>query len=197
MAGKPEGYVEVHHRIEAFYEKYPEGSLQGGWEAKTIHGENVIVYQAVAFRTPDDQRPGVGFASEPFPGKTNFTRDSEIMNCETSAWGRALAALGFKVHEGIASAQEVRAREGGEEQVGFASQKQQGFMDRLLADAGVEVGVRDIIISYFANAVPRHKISGAIDMLKEAPESTVQAMHAKAKEWASQQTDIPGDTEGL
>lgn len=41
------------------------------------------------------------------PGATNFTRGSEIENCETSAWGRAIAALGFEVKRGVASKQEV------------------------------------------------------------------------------------------
>ena len=71
------------------------------------------MYRAEAYRTSDDPRPGVGYASEPYPGTSNFTRDSEIMNAETSAWGRAIAALGIAVHRGIASAQEVRAAQRG------------------------------------------------------------------------------------
>jgi len=51
-------------------------------------------------------------ASEPVPGKTNFTRDSELMNAETSAWGRALIAVGAAdAKRGIASANEVRNRQ--------------------------------------------------------------------------------------
>jgi hypothetical protein len=34
------------------------------------------------------------------------------MNGETSAWGRALAAIGIAVHKGIASANEVRSAQG-------------------------------------------------------------------------------------
>ena len=90
--GKPlEGYVEVAERIPKFYEKYPEGSLQGRYWMETIGEQVFIVYRAEAFRTPDDKRPGIGMAWEPFPGKTPFTRDSELMVGETSAWGRALA----------------------------------------------------------------------------------------------------------
>ena len=111
--GKPlEGYVEVAERIPKFYEKYPEGSLQGRYWMETIGEQVFIVYRAEAFRTPDDKRPGIGMAWEPFPGKTPFTRDSELMVGETSAWGRALAGLGFEVHRGIASANEIRNREG-------------------------------------------------------------------------------------
>ena len=108
-----EDYIEVSERIQKFYERYPDGSLQGRWEWLEGLGMTVIVYEAQAYRTPDDTRPGVGHASEPFPGTTNFTRDSEIMNAETSAWGRAIASLGIAVHRGIASAQEVRAAQRG------------------------------------------------------------------------------------
>ena len=107
-----EDYIEVSERIQRFYEKYPDGSLQGSWEWLD-DSHNVIVYRAEAYRTADDVRPGVGYASEPYPGLSNFTRNSEIMNAETSAWGRAIASLGIAVHRGIASAQEVRAAQRG------------------------------------------------------------------------------------
>ena len=107
-----EDYIEVSERIQKFYERYPDGSLQGSWEWLD-DAHNVIVYRAEAYRTADDIRPGVGYASEPYPGTTNFTRNSEIMNAETSSWGRCLAALGIAVHRGIASAQEVRAAQRG------------------------------------------------------------------------------------
>jgi len=107
-----EDYIEVSERIQKFYERYPDGSLQGSWEWLD-DAHNVIVYRAEAYRTADDVRPGIGYASEPYPGITNFTRNSEIMNAETSAWGRCLASLGIAVHRGIASAQEVRAAQRG------------------------------------------------------------------------------------
>lgn len=104
-------YIEVKDRLQTFMEKYPNGSLQGSWEWTDRLGEPWIVYRAEAYRTPDDPRPGVGYAWEPVPGRTNFTRDSELQNAETSAWGRALAALGIAVHKGIATGDEVRAAE--------------------------------------------------------------------------------------
>ena len=107
-----EDYIEVSERIQKFYERYPDGSLQGSWEwLDDSHA--VIVYRAEAYRTADDIRPGIGYASEPYPGLSNFTRNSEIMNAETSSWGRAIASLGIAVHRGIASAQEVRAAQRG------------------------------------------------------------------------------------
>ena len=107
MAGRNpmgDGYVEVNERIMAFKEKFPEGSLQAEIYELT---DSLVVMQAFAFRTPDDARPGVGWSSLQIPGSTPFTKGSEIENCETSAWGRAIAALGFEVKRGIASKQEV------------------------------------------------------------------------------------------
>ena len=106
----PPGYVEVNERIVEFRDKYPNGSLQSHILPSPVEG--FIVVQAYAYRTPDDERPGAGLAWEPVPGKTNFTRDSELMNAETSAWGRALIAVGAAdAKRGIASANEVRNRQ--------------------------------------------------------------------------------------
>ncbi len=106
-------YVEVSERIDAFHRSFPEGSLQGDYTVRELGEQTVIVYRAKAYRTPDDQRPGIGFASEPVPGRTPYTKGSELMNAETSAWGRALAALGFEVRRGVASKQEVAAQRNG------------------------------------------------------------------------------------
>jgi hypothetical protein len=122
-------YEEVPDRIKRFFEKHPEGSLrcqkieykvlpvmrkqeQANEETILVPDRSLhVIYHALAYRTPDDKAPGYGVASEPIPGLTNYTRDSELMNAETSAWGRALVALGF-VAKTVASANEVRARSG-------------------------------------------------------------------------------------
>lgn len=107
-----EDYIEVKDRIQTFYEQFPDGSLQSEYETLAVNGEPFLVVKAYAYRTPEDQRPGVGHAWEAIPGRTPFTKGSELMNGETSAWGRALAALGIAVHRGIASGDEVRAAQG-------------------------------------------------------------------------------------
>ena len=140
MGGPPQGYVEVSERIEAFYAKHPEGSLRCK-EIRTVEigGQSFLVYVAQAFRSPDDQAPAEGAAWEPVPGKTNFTRDSELMNAETSAWGRAIAALGFEVKRGIGSANEIRNRAGNgggpEDPERIASEKQRNYVANLMDKA--------------------------------------------------------------
>jgi hypothetical protein len=97
-------YVPVNERIEAFIKAYPEGSIQSEVVELT---ESRVTVKAYAYRTPDDPRPGTGHSSLEIPGSTPYTRGSEIENAETSAWGRAIAALGFEVKRGIASREEV------------------------------------------------------------------------------------------
>lgn len=102
-------YVTVAERVSAFYERHPEGSIQSTLLELT---ESRVTIRAEAYRTPDDPRPGVGHASMVIPGTTAFTRGSELENTESSAWGRALAALGFETKRGIASADEIRSKGG-------------------------------------------------------------------------------------
>jgi hypothetical protein len=105
-------YIDVAARIVEFRTKHPEGSLQQvTLDFKEVAGKWWVIYTAAAYRAPDDERPGIGTAWEPVPGKTNFTRDSELQNAETAAWGRAIvAALAADTKRGIASAEEVRNR---------------------------------------------------------------------------------------
>jgi len=105
-------YIDVATRLVEFRNQYPDGSLQQA-DVRFIDfgGASWVVFTAAAYRTPDDPRPGHGTAWEPVPGKTSFTRDSELQNAETSAWGRAIvAALAADTKKGIASAEEVRNR---------------------------------------------------------------------------------------
>ena len=106
-------YIDVAERIRTFRELHPEGSLQQvSLDFRQVGDRQWVIYTAAAYRTPDDQRPGIGTAWEPIPGATNFTRDSEVQNAETAAWGRAIvAALAGDTKRSIASAEEVRNRQ--------------------------------------------------------------------------------------
>jgi hypothetical protein len=115
MSRPPTDYVEVHQRMATFFARYPEGSLaMDPPQIVEVAGKFYMIGQAKAYRTPDDAAPGVGTAWEPVPGTTNFTKGSEAQNLETSAWGRAMAALGIETKKGIASAHEVRSARGRE-----------------------------------------------------------------------------------
>ena len=120
MAGIDEDYVDVGTRVAEFRRQFPHGSLSRIAPDGTLvpialqefGGKAWVIYTAFAYRTPDDAYPGVGTAWEQVPGPTNFTRDSELQNAETSAWGRAMvAALAVDTKRGVASSDEVRARQ--------------------------------------------------------------------------------------
>jgi hypothetical protein len=127
-----DNYIDVAQRIADFREQYPGGSLQPAdpahpWEQAVVTGygkdgkaftATMIVYTAAAYRTADDQRPGIGVAWEVFPGRTPYTLGSELMNAETSAWGRAIIAVGASdSRKGIASREEVRNRQAEREEM--------------------------------------------------------------------------------
>lgn len=114
MAHDLSGYEEVPDRIARAVEKYPDLSLQGEHRIVEVGGKIVIEYVAYAYRNPEDPKPGRGVTWEPYPGTTPYTKNSEVENAETSAWGRAIAALGFEVKRGIASSEEVRNKQSGQ-----------------------------------------------------------------------------------
>jgi hypothetical protein len=100
-------YVEVKDRLAEFFQRFPDGSLQS--EVVELTDSRVTV-KAWAYRTADDQRPGVGHSYLTIPGMTPYTRGSEIENAETSAWGRALVAVGIAAGKGIASRDEIESK---------------------------------------------------------------------------------------
>lgn len=104
-----DSYTTVQERIQEFYKTFPQGSLQFEFKGILDGSPQMMWGIAYAYRTPDDERPGIGTAAELIEGKTPYTRGSELQNLETSAWGRCLAALGLGLSKGIASKQEVQA----------------------------------------------------------------------------------------
>ncbi len=107
-------YVEVRERIAIFYEMYGAGRLVTG-EVRLSNepdGKPRVMVQGLAYRTPDDPLPGVGWSWMELPGTTSYTKGSELENTETSAWGRAIASLGILIDRSIASANEIAAKGG-------------------------------------------------------------------------------------
>lgn len=138
-----DSYNDVPSRIAEFREKHPEGSLQPvdpaePFKVMEIGGQTFITYAAAAYRTPDDPRPGIGLAYEPFPGRTPYTKASELQNAETSAWGRAIvAALGADTRKGVASSLEIRNRSAEHEQPAATGTDEKWF-------ASVQQRIREI-----------------------------------------------------
>ncbi len=163
---KNDDYIEVPERIAEFREKYPEGSLQPWdfnkpYEVVDIGGVTHIVVVAAAYKSPDDTRPGVGMAQEVFPGKTPYTKGSELMNAETSAWGRAIvAALAADTKRGIASAQEVRNRQAEADIPPSAEELLQSQIQRLVTSKTV---TKEVALAKFTEFGGSGKISACTD----------------------------------
>ena len=102
-------YVDVKTRIELFYAKYPEGSIQFEYMGIMDANPDFIWGIARAYRYPEDPRPSTGTCSELAKGSTNFTRGSEMANLETSAIGRCISASGLGLGKSMASKQEVES----------------------------------------------------------------------------------------
>lgn len=107
-------YVPVAERIVRFYQDNPTGRIHTDPPRVVTVGERLFLeVRAFVWRDQDDPRPCVACAWEPYPGKTPYTRDSEMMNAETSAVGRALGLAGIAVNRSIASSDEIENRRPG------------------------------------------------------------------------------------
>lgn len=107
------GYVTVTERLRLALDRHPDLRVQCAPPSVIdLDGRQFIQVTVTVWRTPDDPLPAVATAWEPFPGRSPFTRDSEMMNAETSALGRALGLLGVGIAGSLASSDEVLARKG-------------------------------------------------------------------------------------
>jgi len=107
-----DNYVDVPTRLKLALEKWPELRVQEtGYTLETFGENRVLVCEVRVWRDPADPLPSIATAAEPLPGKTPYTRDSELMVGFTSALGRALGYMGIGLTSSIASRNEVEARQ--------------------------------------------------------------------------------------
>ena len=98
---KGKHYAEVNTRVMAFWECFPDGSI----DTDIVHLEEGMVVVKATVRI-DGVIVSTGLAYErewsSYINKTSF-----IENCETSAVGRALGFLGIGAQEGIPTKEEM------------------------------------------------------------------------------------------
>lgn len=158
-------YVDVATRIRDFKKEYPEGSLQQvKLEFHTIGDQMFVLYVAACFRDQNDLKPGIGSAWEPVPGKTPYTKDSEVMVAETSAWGRAIVAATGADTKNVASLDEVNARKKPQE---TATRDWIAEATNLSAE-----GNKDALRALYAEAVKKIAPSHAIERIRELGSET-------------------------
>lgn len=100
-------YVDAKTRVQMLYEKFPEASIQFEFKGVMPSNPEQIWGVATVWRSPSDERPVTGTASELAKGKTAFTAGSELMNLETSAVARAIGFLNIGISNSLASKDEV------------------------------------------------------------------------------------------
>lgn len=176
-------YVEVKERVQQFYALYPDGRIASDPPRVVEIGDRLFVEVTTrAYRSPDDPCPCVGSAWEPFPGRTTFTKDSEMMNAETSAIGRALAAAGVAVSRSMASANEVRNRQA-ERNATPTGRKESPAIAKQRAD-----------VLRFLNAVPMPERTTAkrefVETFGDRPADLDPAMLSDALAWAKEWTVV-------
>jgi hypothetical protein len=111
MTFEMKDYIDVKTRVEMLYKLWPDARIVTS-PPQLMPGRNDMIYVIASIsRTADDINPTTGMAAELVEGKTSFTRNSELMNCETSAIGRAIANMGIGITKGMASLNEVVRQE--------------------------------------------------------------------------------------
>jgi hypothetical protein len=114
VSNKPnlDGYVDVAQRLRLALLAHPNLRIvESAPEIRHVGDRAFLEVNVTVWRNEDDAQPVNAHAWEPFPGRTPFTRDSEMMNAATSALGRALGYMGFGIDRGISTADEIRHRQ--------------------------------------------------------------------------------------
>lgn len=107
-------YVDVPTRLAEALKRWPDLRVQ---ETKPIivvvDNQLYVEISCTVWRDQADLKPSVAYCWEPIPGRTPYTKGSEMMNASTSCLGRALGFLGMGIGKSIASRNEVQARQPG------------------------------------------------------------------------------------
>jgi len=127
---KGKEYQTVAYRVQTFREKYPEYGLRT--TLLDASGEYVVMRAEI---WNGDYLLATGHAEEK-RGSTQINRTSALENCETSAIGRALAAMGLGGTE-FASANEVQNAVQ-QQSGGFVTKEQAAEINRLVKETGSE-----------------------------------------------------------
>lgn len=98
----PADYVQVNERLEKFRADHPTWALVSDL---LHHDEKTFIVRALI--SDDSGRCLATGMAEEIRGTSPVNKTSPLENCETSAWGRALANLGYDVRRAIASREEM------------------------------------------------------------------------------------------
>ncbi len=95
-------YVEVNERLKHFRSTYIGYSLMS--EVVDINDTSITIKATIY---DDKQNPIASGIAQEVKGSSFINKTSYVENCETSAWGRALANFGIGIDAAVASYNEV------------------------------------------------------------------------------------------
>lgn len=190
-------YVDVPTRLTMALEKYPDLRVaESRPQIVEIDAQKYVEISCTVWRDANDQMPVVAYCWEQIPGKTPYTRGSEMMNCSTSCLGRALGFLGFGINKSIASRDEVKVAQARqapaqlaavvpmrddvevpfpeENQREYATPKQLGMM-RALANGQ---GLKGDDLKSFCSATVGREIHTSGDLLKHEVSKVIDTLKA-------------------
>jgi hypothetical protein len=95
-------YITVNERLQEFRAYHKDYSLKSNIEY--LEGGMCVVKATIENESGRVLANGLAYEKE---GSSNINKTSYVENCETSAWGRALANFGIGIDDSVASADEV------------------------------------------------------------------------------------------
>lgn len=190
-------YVDVPTRLAMALKKYPDLRIaESRPQIVEVDAQKYVEISCTVWRDANDLVPVVAYCWEQIPGKTPYTRGSEMMNASTSCLGRALGFLGLGIGKSIASRDEVetaQARQAptqlaavvpmrsdvempfpDEPQRDYATPKQLGMM-RALANGQ---GLKGDDLKSFCSATVGREINTTGDLLKHDVSKVIDALKA-------------------
>lgn len=99
---KGKEYITVNERVKAFRKDYPDWQMTD----EIVSFSDTFILIKTTISTPEGTPVATGIAQE-FRDASNINKTSYVENCETSAWGRALANFGIGIDTSVASADEM------------------------------------------------------------------------------------------
>ena len=132
-------YLTVAERVHTFRESHPDWAIQ----TELVDSGDAVIMKA-AICNESGMLLATGYAEE-VRGSTQINKTSALENCETSAVGRALAAMGYGGTE-YASADEVATAISNQNEKAIYAKAQahmQAFLDNFESVMAVKGGIMD------------------------------------------------------
>lgn len=178
-------YVEVKDRIAAFWEQYPNGRIVCEHpQPVEIGGRTFVASHALVWTDATQEQPTTtGSAWEQFPGQTPYTKNSEAMNAETSAIGRALGALGIGITGSLATSDEVRNRQAERDVPQIPDGESVAAAKKRIIDAGFDSGTAKEI--WEAAALKVATVTIGEDSVKWVSPDEVRLLESVILDWGA------------